>query len=80
MRYGNAKSLVAQYMSWFECQTKHEQDTIVFEWLRYVLIVKPSKDQKKGMKNAKVFCLPIFVNKNNFVDDKVRLILSAREA
>ena len=58
----NARSAIVKYLTWFERRHKHEQDSIVFEWVRYVLILKASYEQRKGMKNGKVFCLP-------FVDD-----------
>jgi hypothetical protein len=36
----NARSAIAKYLTWFERRHKHEQDSIVFEWVRYVLILK----------------------------------------
>ena len=51
----NARSAIAKYLTWFERRHKHEQDSIVFEWVRYVLILKASNEQRKGMKNGKVF-------------------------
>ena len=58
----NARSAITKYLTWFECRHKHEQDSIVFEWLRYVLILKGSNEQRKGMKNGKVFRLPFVDN------------------
>ncbi len=52
---------VAMYLSWFEQQTKQKQDSIIFEWWRYVLILRPSKDQRKGKTRRKAFCLPYLV-------------------
>ena len=45
----NAQSAIAKYLCWFERQRKHEQDSIVFEWMRYVLILKASNEQRKGL-------------------------------
>ena len=56
-----ARRSVAMYLSWFERQTKHEQDSIVFEWWRYVLILRTSKEQRKWANNKKAFRLPYFV-------------------
>jgi len=75
----NARSAIAKYLTWFERQHKHEQDSIVFEWGRYALILKASNEQRKGMKNGKVFHLP-FVDDGtddgtDAVDDKVRTYL-----
>ena len=75
----NAQSAIAKYLTWFERRNKYEQDSIVFEWWRYVLILKASNEQRKGMKNGKVFCLP-FVDDGtddgtDAVDDKVRTYL-----
>jgi hypothetical protein len=36
----NARSAIAKYLTWFKRRHKHEQDSIVFEWVRYVLILK----------------------------------------
>ena len=52
---------VEMYLSWFERRTKHKQDSIVFEWWRFVLILRPSKEQQKGKTRRKAFCLPYFV-------------------
>jgi hypothetical protein len=68
----NAQSAIATYLTWFERRNKHEQDSIVFEWWRYVLILKPSNDQKQGMKNGKVFRLPFVEDGTDAVEDKVR--------
>ena len=38
----SAQSAIAKYLTWFERRQKHEQDSIVFEWWRYILILKPS--------------------------------------
>ena len=46
---------VAMYLSWFERRTKHEQDSIVFEWWRYVLILRPSMEQRQGKTRRKAF-------------------------
>jgi len=77
----NARSAIAKYLNltWFECRHKLEQDSIFFEWVRYVLILKASNEQRKGMKNGKVFGLP-FVDYGtddgtDAVDDKVRTYL-----
>jgi hypothetical protein len=71
-RERNARSAIAKYLTWFERRNKHEQDSIVFEWWRYVLILKPSKAQKQGMKNKNVFCLPFVDDGTDAIDDKVR--------
>ena len=75
----NARSAIAKYLTWFERRHKHEQDSIVFEWMRYVMILKASNEQRKGMKNGKVSRLP-FVDdgtddSTDAVDDKVRTYL-----
>ena len=36
---------ITNYLTWFKCRNKYEQDSIVFEWWRYVLILKPSNEQ-----------------------------------
>ena len=56
-----ARRSVVMYLSWFERRTKHEQDSIVFEWWRYVLILRTSKEQRKWANNKKAFRLPYFV-------------------
>ncbi len=71
----NARSAIAKYLTWFERQHKHEQDSIVFEWVRYVLILKASNEQRKGKKNGKVFRLPFVDDGTDAVDDKVRTYL-----
>jgi len=71
----NARSAIAKYLTWFERQHKHEQDSIVFEWGGYVLILKASNEQRKGMKNGKVFRLPFVDDGKYAVDDKVRTYL-----
>jgi hypothetical protein len=38
---------IAKYLTWFERRQKHEQDSIVFEWCRYVLLLKTSNIQRK---------------------------------
>ena len=43
-----AQSAIAKYLTWFERRQKHEQDSIVFEWCRYVLQLKASNIQRKG--------------------------------
>jgi len=72
----NARSAIAKYLTWFERKQKHEQDSIVFEWVRYVLILKASNEQRKGMRNRKVFRLP-FVDDgtDGVLDDNVRKCL-----
>jgi len=75
----NARSAIVKYLTWFERRHKHEQDSIVFEWVRYILILKASNEQRKGMKNGKVFRLP-FVDDGtddgtDADDDKVRTYL-----
>jgi len=59
-----------KYLTWFECQHKHEQDFIVFEWVRYILILKATNEQRKVMKNRKVFCLPFVDDGTDTLDDK----------
>ena len=71
----NARSAIAKYLSWFERQCKHDQDSIVFEWMRYVLILKASNEQRKGVTNWKVFRLPFVDDSLDAVDDKVRTYL-----
>ena len=66
----NARSAIAKYLTWFERRHKHEQDSIVFEWVRYVLILKGSNEQRKGMKNQKVFRLPFVDDGTDAVDEK----------
>ena len=68
----NARSAIAKYLTWFERKQKHEQDSIVFEWVRYVLILKASNEQRKGMKNRNVFRLPFVDDGTDAVEDKVR--------
>jgi hypothetical protein len=68
----NARSAIAKYLTWFERRTKYEQDSIVFEWVRYVLILKATNEQRKGMKNRKVFRLPFVDDGTDAVEDKVR--------
>ena len=65
----NARSAIAKYLTWFERRHKHEQDSIVFEWVRYVLILKGSNEQRKGMKNKKVFRLPFVDDGTDAIDD-----------
>jgi hypothetical protein len=65
----NARSAIAKYLTWFERRHKHEQDSIVFEWVRYVLILKGSNEQRKGMKNKKVFRLPFVDDGTDTIDD-----------
>ena len=65
----NARSAIAKYLTWFERRHKHEQDSIVFEWVRYVLILKGSNEQRKGMKNQKVFRLPFVDDGTDAIDD-----------
>jgi hypothetical protein len=72
VRERNARSAIAKYLTWFERRHKHEQDSIVFEWWRYILILKASNEQRKGMKNMNVFCLPFVDDGTDAVDDKVR--------
>ncbi len=72
VRERNVRSAIAKYLTWFERQNKHEQDSIVFEWWRYVLILKPSNKQKQGMKNKNVLCLPFVDDGTDAVEDKVR--------
>ena len=43
--------------------------------MRYVLILKASNEQRKGLKNRKVFCLPFVDDGTDAVDDKVRTYL-----
>ena len=69
MRDLNARSAIAKYLTWFECRHKHKQDSIVFEWVRYVLILKASNEQRKGMKNRKVFRLPFVDDGTDVIDD-----------
>jgi len=71
----NARSAIGKCMTWFERQHKHGQDSIVFEWVRYVLILKASNEQRKGMKNGKVFCLPFVDDGTDAVDDTVQTYL-----
>ena len=71
----NAQSAIAKYLSWFERQCKHDQDSIVFEWMRYVLILKTSIKQRKGMRNRLVFRLPFVDDGTDAFDDKVRTYL-----
>ena len=71
----NARSAIAKYLSWFERQCKHDQDSIVFEWMRYVLILKTSIKQRKGMRNRLVFRLPFVDDGTDAFDDKVRTYL-----
>ena len=68
----NARSAIAKYLTWFERQNKYEQDSIVFEWWRYVLILKPSNEQKQQKKNGKVFHLPFVEDGTDAVEEKVR--------
>jgi hypothetical protein len=49
------------YLSWFERRSQYEQNSIVFEWWRYVLILRPSRKQRKGSRNKTLFRLPYFV-------------------
>ncbi len=63
-----AQSAIAKYLTWFKRRQKHEQDSIVFEWWRYVLILKASNFQRKGRNNVTVFHLP-------FVDDGMDAIV-----
>jgi hypothetical protein len=71
VRERNVRSAIAKYLTWFEGRNKHEQDSIVFEWWRYVLILKPSNKQKQGMKNKNVFRLPFVDDGTDAVEDKV---------
>jgi hypothetical protein len=68
----SAQSAIAKYLTWFERRTKHEQDSIVFEWCRYVLQLKASNIQRKGRNHVTVFRLPFFNNDNTdvVVDDE----------
>ncbi len=74
----NARSAIAKYLTWFERRHKHEQDSIVFEWVRYVLILKATNEQRKGMRNRKVFRLPFVDDGTDAVDDKVRTHLMCK--
>ena len=65
----NARSAIAKYLTWFERRHKHKQDSIVFEWVRYVLILKATNKQRKGMKNRKVFRLPFVDDGTDALDD-----------
>ena len=38
--------------------------------MRYVLILKATNEQRKGMKNMKVFCLPFVDDSTAAIDDK----------
>ena len=60
----NALSSVAMYLSWFERRSQYDQNSIYFEWWRYVLILRPSTAQRKGSKNKTVFRLPYFVGED----------------
>jgi hypothetical protein len=42
----NARSAIAKYLNFFERRHKQEKDSIVFEWVRYVLILKASNEQR----------------------------------
>jgi hypothetical protein len=65
LQSGNVQSSVAMYLSWFERRSQYEQNSIVFEWWRYVLILRPSKKQRKGKRNKTLFRLPYFVGDGN---------------
>ncbi len=67
----NAQSAIVKYLTWFERKHTHEQDSIVFKWKRYVLILKASNKQRKGMKNRKVFRLHFVDDGTDAIDDKV---------
>ncbi len=69
----SARSAIAKYLTWFERQQKHEQESNVFEWCRYVLLFKTSNIQRKGRKSETVFCLP-FLDDGTYaiVDEDVR--------
>jgi hypothetical protein len=55
----NARSaIIAKYLTWFERRSKHEQDSIVFEWCCYVLHLKATNIHRKGRRNVTVFRLP----------------------
>ena len=53
-----AQSAIAKYLTWFERRQKHEQDSIVFEWCRYVLQLKASNIKRKGRNKVTLFRLP----------------------
>jgi hypothetical protein len=69
----HARRSVAMYLSWFERRTKHEQDSIVFEWWRYVLILRPSIEQRKGLSRRKAFRLPYFVGDHADADISIKV-------
>ena len=58
----SAQSAIAKYLTWFERHNKNKQDSIVFEWCRYVLLLKTSKIQRKGRNRVTVFRLPFLVD------------------
>ena len=71
----SAQSAIAKYLTWFERRQKHEQDSIVFEWCRYVLLLKTSNIQRKGRKRVTVFRLPFLADdgtEDAVVDEDVR--------
>jgi hypothetical protein len=55
LQSGNVQSSVAMYLSWFERRSQYDQNSIYFEWWRYVLILRPSTEQQKGSRNKTVF-------------------------
>ena len=69
----HARMSVALYLSWF---MKHEQDSIGFQWWRYVLILRPSTEHQKGKNKRKAFHLPFFIG--DHADGHVSIISSAK--
>jgi len=63
----NARSAIAKYLTWSE---RRHKDSIVFEWVRYILILKATNELRKGMKNRKVFHLPFVDDGTDALDDK----------
>ena len=65
-----ARSAIAKYLTWFERRTKHEQDSIVFEWCRYVLHLKTTNIQRRGRRNVTIFRLPYLEDDTDAVVDE----------
>ncbi len=75
-REWGARSAIAKYLTWFQKREKHEQNSIVFEWVKYTSFLKPTVEQKKGKKNTQLFCLPFIDDGTEVVDDTVRTHLN----
>jgi len=65
-----AQSAIAKYLTWFERRQKHEQDSIVFEWCRYVLHLKTTNIQRRGRRNVTIFRLPYLEDDTDAVVDE----------